>query len=73
MKESGTYQYILEEGAEKGRMEEARRILLLLGTKRFGTPDMQTQASLDAISSPDRLEQLISRAIEVESWQELLQ
>lgn len=81
MKESDTYLEILEEGEERGiakgrkegRAEEARSILLLLGTKRFGQPDTQTQASLNAITSLERLEQLIERAVEVESWQELLQ
>ncbi len=72
MKESTTYQYILEEGAQKGRAEEARRMLVILGSKRFGEPDAQTQAALDAITSPQQFEQLAARLLEVESWQELL-
>lgn len=88
MKESSTYQYILQEGMQKGmqeglregekrgreegRLEEARRLLLLLGTKRFGGPDRKTQATLDKIASPQQLEQMAARLLEVESWQELL-
>jgi predicted transposase YdaD len=76
MKESATYQYTLEEGRVEGRAEgraqEARRILLLLGEKRFGRTDAPTQLALDAISSPERLEQLIERVMEAENWAELL-
>ncbi|HZO91509.1 MAG TPA: hypothetical protein VFB38_24515 [Chthonomonadaceae bacterium] len=84
MKESSTYQYILQggmkeglkegmkEGEAKGRMEEARRMLLLIGGKRFGEPDAQIQAALEKITSPQQLEQLAAQLFEVESWQELL-
>jgi predicted transposase YdaD len=68
MKESSTYQYILDEG----RVEEARRMLFILGGKRFGNPDTKTQAALNAITSSQQLEQLAARLLEVESWQELL-
>lgn len=72
MRESSTYQYILQEGKEEGRVEEARRMLLLMGGKRLGEPDAQAQAALDAITSHERLEQLATRLFEAESWQELL-
>jgi hypothetical protein len=68
MNESSTYQYILDEG----RVEGARRMLFILGEKRFGAPDTQTQAALNAVTSPQQLEQLAARLLEVESWQELL-
>ena len=84
MKESSTYQAILEEGkvegmAEglamgmtEGRAKEARSLLLLLGTKRFGAPDTRTQAAIEAIRSVERLERLVARVLEAESWEELL-
>ncbi len=72
MKESSTYQYILEEGAQQGELREARRMLLILGSKRFGEPDMQIQTAIDLIASPQHLEQLAGCLLEVESWQELL-
>jgi predicted transposase YdaD len=76
MKESSTYQYIIQEGIEQGieqgRTQEARRLLLIMGGKRFGEPDAQVQAALDKITSPQQLEQLAARLFEVESWQELL-
>ncbi len=80
MKESSTYQCTLEEGRvegreqglEQGRTEEAMKILLKIGEKRFGKPAGKTQAALEAISSHERLEKLIDRALEVETWEELL-
>ena len=68
MKESSTYQYILNEG----RADEARRMFLRLGRKRLGEPDAETQAILDAITAIEQLEVLADRLFEVETWQELL-
>ena len=57
MKESVTYQAIVEEGAAKGRLEEARRMLVLLGEEEFGTPPgPRARASIEAINSPEQLE-----------------
>jgi predicted transposase YdaD len=76
MKESDTYQYILEQGIEKG-IEQGlgqgeRRVLLLLGEKRFGKPDASIQQALEAVTSLEVLEQMATRIMEVETWQELL-
>lgn len=68
MKESSTYQALLEEGRVEGRAEEARAILLRFGTKRFGEPTTQTHQFIAALISKERIEQLIDRALEVESW-----
>ena len=68
MKESSTYQALVTEGSEN----EARKLVLRLGAKRFGAPDESTRAAIEAISSLERLEQLAERLLEVESWQELL-
>jgi len=76
MKESDTCMAILEEGEEKGlakgAAQEARKILVRLGSRRFGVPVVQTQTALEAIDSVERLEQLIDRIPDVESWAELL-
>ena len=88
MKESSTYQYTLDEGRkegmkqglkqgleqglEQGNIEEARRLLLMIGGKRLGPADAKTQASLKKITSLQNLEQLATRLLEVESWMELL-
>lgn len=84
MRESTAYQAILDEGraegeikgrAEgeiKGRAEEARRLLLRLGRKRWGDPDPAIEATVRAITDVERLELLAERISEVASWQELL-
>jgi predicted transposase YdaD len=85
MRDSTTYQAILEEGRAEGltkgrdeglsmgRLEEARQLLLRLGRKRFGAPDAEIEAAVQAIDDLERLESLMERVIEVASWQELLQ
>jgi hypothetical protein len=68
MKESSTYQAILAEG----KAEEARRVLLLIGTNSFGAPDEATAIALEAMTSIEQLEQLIARSRAASNWQELL-
>jgi predicted transposase YdaD len=76
MKESVTYQMIVEEGLVKGlvegRVEEARAILLKLGQKRFGAPPADTLAAIQQIPVLSGLEALIDRVMDVATWQELL-
>ncbi len=84
MRESTTYQAIVEEGIdigipigrEEGRVEgraEGERIsLLVVGRSRFGEPDDRTLEALDQISEPERLLELVQRALTVDSWHELL-
>jgi hypothetical protein len=69
MRESDTYQAILDEG----RAEGARRVLLNQGRKRFGEPDEATRRALQAIDNLDRLDRLSDRLLGVSTWQELLQ
>jgi predicted transposase YdaD len=76
MKESVTYQAILEEGKAEGKAEgeakEARKILLLLGRDQFGEPSAIVRAALDGLTDVDRLEELTMRLKHAASWQELL-
>jgi hypothetical protein len=76
MKESVIYQAIVEkgraEGRGKGRMEEARRILLLLGGSRFGEPVSEVVAAVNALTDVQKLEELAVRLLQAASWQELL-
>jgi hypothetical protein len=68
MRESTTYQYILEEG----QIDALRRTLLRLGRKHLGPPDQATEALVESISAVERLDQLIDLIDQVGSWQELL-
>jgi hypothetical protein len=68
MRESVTYQAIVAEGA----LEEAQKMLFLVGSKPFGRPDRATRAAVQALGDLRRLEELAQRIFEVRSWQELL-
>ncbi len=76
MKESVTYQAILDEGrAEgiaKGKAEEARRILRMQGENLLGEPSAEAIAALDAMTDVQKLEDLIMRLPQATSWQALL-
>lgn len=76
MKESTTYQMILEEGRVEGRLQGAvtalRDVVLRQGTARLGPPDAKATAALNAINEPARLEELTLRVLTATSWRELL-
>jgi hypothetical protein len=69
MEESTTYQAIIR----KGRLSEARQMVLRLGRKLLGPADETAEAALNAIEDVEQLEELNERVVDVGSWQELLQ
>ena len=64
---SVTYQAILN----AGKSEEALKMLLLIGTQRFGAPSDREHARLTALSV-ERLEALSLEALTATSWSGLL-
>jgi hypothetical protein len=80
MRESVTYQAILEEGRiegreegrEEGRVEELHRTILRQGRERFGEADQSVCRDIEAIADVDALEELSLRLLKVSSWAELL-
>ena len=80
MRESSTYQAILKEGRDEGRLEAlnegrfevATNIIIRLGTKRFGAPDPLVLAWLKDITDFDHLLRIGERLIDVDGWEELL-
>jgi hypothetical protein len=72
MRDSSTYQAILDEGRVEGRVEGERRLLLLLGTPRFGEPDAATRTRIESITDSETLERLAARLLSTSSWDELL-
>ena len=68
MRESDTYQAIVEEG----RLEEARRIILDVGAERFGEPSQDIQGVIGRIVDIDRLRRLHRHLLKAADWQELL-
>jgi hypothetical protein len=76
MKESSTYQAILEEGRAEGMAQgavaEAKKVLRLQGDDAFGPPDTRTAAVLERLDDVTQLEELLKRVRTAGSWQELL-
>ena len=75
LKESSTYQYIYrsgqEEGRSEGRSEEAIRIILRIGEKRYGEADDSVKQRLESCSL-EVLEALAEKLFSVETWGEFL-
>lgn len=80
MEESTTYQEIVKKGVAQGvvqgmaqgSLQEAKKLLLRQGNKRFGPPDEMTSAALEAVVDLERLEALSDRLLDVATWEELL-
>jgi predicted transposase YdaD len=72
MRESDTYQAILEEGIVEGRLQYARAMLLRLGTRRWGPPAAATRQRLEAINDLGQVQSLIDRLLDAGGWDELL-
>jgi predicted transposase YdaD len=80
IEESSVYQDIFAkgraEGEAKGRAEgatdEARRTLLRQGRKKLGPPDARIETQIAAMTERERLDQLLDRLLEVETWEDLL-
>jgi hypothetical protein len=70
MHESPTYQAVLNEG----RVDEAQRLLLMLGANRFGEPDEATRGAVEAIHDVERLERMTMRVHDanIPGWEGLL-
>ncbi len=72
MKESTTYQAIVNQGLAEGAVNEARKLLLRLGGKKLGRPSARVQSALVKITELERLEKFIEHLSTVTSWQALL-
>jgi hypothetical protein len=68
MRQSDTYLAILDEG----RIDQAKRMVLLMGGKRFGAPSEAAKAALDAMKDLEQLERLGEQLLDATSWQQLL-
>lgn len=68
MRESSTYQAILEEG----RIEGVHRMLLRLGQQKLGRPTEAEAQILAGITDEAHLDRLVDAILTASSWQELL-
>lgn len=71
MKESSTYQAILEEGQAQGAIVEARKLLRLRGEEVFGPANARITAAIEQLNDLTQLEELFKRVSSVGNWQEL--
>jgi predicted transposase YdaD len=66
----------LQQGLQKGRQEGVvqglKTAVLLQGKDRFGEPDAQTSAELEALTDQARLEELVARLPGARDWRDLL-
>ena len=61
------------EGRQQGRIDEARRLLLMLGRKRFGPATPDVECWIDQKVDRAELEELLcEKYLHVSSWDELL-
>jgi predicted transposase YdaD len=81
MKESSTYQIILDEGRvegrvegrAEGRLEHAHSAVLRLGKKHLGQASPEITVAVTGISDLDRLDRILERVLEAACWNDLLQ
>jgi predicted transposase YdaD len=76
IEETCVYQRILAkgraEGEAKGRVQEAREVLLRQGQTKLGEPSERVRDEIEAMSDLERLNALLDRILDVSSWDELL-
>jgi predicted transposase YdaD len=72
MEESVTYQAILRRGGELGATKEVAKLIFSFGQERFGPPTTEQESAVTAIKDLSRLESLLRRVFDVNTWGELL-
>ena len=80
MRESVTYQMILDEGREQGRdegrdegrIQEARENILALGTRRYGTPTDAQRTRIQSENSRTQLEIWLLSLLDATDWDSML-
>jgi hypothetical protein len=72
IRETGIVEEWIADGEQRGKVQEARNLLIRLGTKRLGDLDAKLRAQIEAVTSVETLENLVVRTVDVETWQDLL-
>jgi len=71
MKESSTYQAILEEGREEGEIKGEQNSLLMILRDRFGEVPAEIESRIRAVTEAARLQHAILRAIRISTIDDL--
>ncbi len=72
LKDSRTFQLWLKRGEAQGKVDEARQLLIRLGTQRFGPPSVAVETALAAAIDRERLERMVLAALDAAGWDDLL-
>lgn len=72
MRESTTYQALINEGEAKGIAKGGADFILRYSSKRLGKPPRKLRDAILAIRDESRLEKIYERAPQAKSWNELL-
>ena len=72
MRESSTYQGILEEGRVEGERNALQETLLSVGCHKFGSIPEAVRAEVLAIRNRIRLKRMTNRLLVAADWQDLL-
>lgn len=72
MEESVTYQAILAKGWKQGALEELRKVMVLVGSERFGRPDADVLAAIQRINDLEALRELVPKVLTAPGWREWL-
>ena len=60
------------QGKIEGKIEEARRILFLIGRDRWGEPDPVVVEAIESLDDLGQVEALVKQTYRASSWEELL-
>ncbi len=63
----------ITEGIEKGKIEEARKTLIMIAELKFSAPKASQRKRINSVSDLSKLEDLLRKVITTNSWDELLQ
>lgn len=71
MEESTTYLGILEEGEKTGELKGERKMILKLGSLKFGPASHEILSRINAITLAEQLEPLGEKILSCSNWEEL--
>ena len=59
-------------GKEVGKLLKAQMTILRFGTRKFGESTEEREATIMAITDPDRLDRIMDRILDATDWDDLL-
>lgn len=72
VEESAVVNEWIARGTARGAVEEARNLILRLGTRRFGAAGPAAEAAVRGVQDRDRLERMADRVLDAAGWDDIL-